>query len=446
MNKVDAFGVWSVVNSIRGYVSVSDYPFVVLPALLLKWAELKNKEEGFEAFKEIYAPSRLAATFGTADSALDVINYLIEIEKCQIDVHGGYLSEVGKYIEQVPTKDFVELLRLISQDDSMNLSDLYDVAKELLCHASKTSGIRGPVANLSCTGVRQLERVCLGLVDSAHEVYDGFSGSGISAIDASDGNGILILKDKNAQEACISEIMCILRGCRAEISVGDSFISGDDKKYDRVVMEPPFGLKSKEYKDMMQGVMPPYFDTDGDLMCLKYAESCLKKDGIAVVLCPPGTLFRGGKAVESRKILTENCIDTVIQLPPNSVYSMAIAPALVVMKSNKDNKDVLFVDASKMFDSDDKIKHDLFLSEANLEVLRSIINNREEKPKLSRVVSLEDIEKREYSLVTAQYINANATDREIVDLKPYQEQYARILAEQKSIDGEFSKILKAYLD
>jgi len=53
--------ILKTLNATRGPLSGADYPFVVLPALILKWMDLKNKEFPVQDYKEIYSPSRLFA-------------------------------------------------------------------------------------------------------------------------------------------------------------------------------------------------------------------------------------------------------------------------------------------------------------------------------------------------------------------------------------------------
>ena len=67
------------------------------------------------------------------------------------------------------------------------------------------------------------------------------------------------------------------------------------------------------------------------------------------ILLPHGVLFRGGKEGEIRRKLIEskNYIDTVIGLPENVFYGTSIPVAVLVLKKNKEKRDIFFIDASK---------------------------------------------------------------------------------------------------
>ena len=71
---------------------------------------------------------------------------------------------------------------------------------------------------------------------------------------------------------------------------------------------------------------------------------------MAIVL-PHGVLFRGAKEGKIREtLLKKNQIDAIIGLPANLFYSTGIPTVVLVLKKNKENKDVLFIDASKNFE------------------------------------------------------------------------------------------------
>lgn len=432
--------VWGLVNSIRGMFVVTDYPYIVLPTLLLKWAELKNREEGFAAYKEIYSPSRLAATYGSTDGAKDVLQYLLDIEKCQDKVLGGYISEVFTHLDMIPAKDFSKILGAVSQIEVDRSEVLYDMARALLQQGSRAFGNKTSQIISSASGVKTIEKIALGQINEKDTLFDGFAGTGVSAIEASDGVGTLILADKNPNMACISEMLCILRECKAEIYVQDSFLSSHRyTSYDKVLIEPPFGVKGKEYKDEEL----PYFEMDVDLMSLKYALNKINSDGVAVVLSPASVLFRNVKsAADTRKALvSDNSIDMVIQLPVGAVTGTAVSTAVLVLKKNKKDDKILFVDASKLLERTDDRKTDMILSAESGELLKSIIDNRKVVEEVSNLVPAKEVADHDYSLVLAQYVNKPLEKREKVDIKALLDKNSQLEIEVSAIDEEFKKNL-----
>ena len=71
---------------------------------------------------------------------------------------------------------------------------------------------------------------------------------------------------------------------------------------------------------------------------------------MAIVL-PHGVLFRGAAEGKIREIIIEkNYLDAVIGLPANLFYGTSIPTTILVLKKNRTNRDVLFIDASNEFE------------------------------------------------------------------------------------------------
>ena len=68
------------------------------------------------------------------------------------------------------------------------------------------------------------------------------------------------------------------------------------------------------------------------------------------IILPHGVLFRGAAEEKIRKKLIEkNLLDAVIGLPAKAFMNTDIPTVLLVLKKNRLNKDILFIDASNEF-------------------------------------------------------------------------------------------------
>ena len=66
-----------------------------------------------------------------------------------------------------------------------------------------------------------------------------------------------------------------------------------------------------------------------------------------IAMCP-GVMYRGGAEQKIRKYLIDNnYIECVIQLPENLFFGTSIATCIMVLKKNKTENNILFIDASK---------------------------------------------------------------------------------------------------
>ena len=69
------------------------------------------------------------------------------------------------------------------------------------------------------------------------------------------------------------------------------------------------------------------------------------------IVLPHGVLFRGGAEGKIRqKLLEQGAIEAIIGLPANLFYSTSIPTVILVLKKDKQDRDVMFIDASKGFE------------------------------------------------------------------------------------------------
>ncbi|MEL1196074.1 N-6 DNA methylase, partial [Staphylococcus epidermidis] len=89
------------------------------------------------------------------------------------------------------------------------------------------------------------------------------------------------------------------------------------------------------------GVLPP--KSKADYAFLLHGYYHLKHSGVMAIVLPHGILFRGAAEGKIRKKLLENgAIDAVIGLPANLFYNTSIPTTIVVLKKDKQDRDVLF--------------------------------------------------------------------------------------------------------
>ena len=86
---------------------------------------------------------------------------------------------------------------------------------------------------------------------------------------------------------------------------------------------------------------------------LTYALDALNETGKAVLVVPHGLLFKTGTALQvRRKLVGNNLVEAVIDLPPHVFYSSKINSAILLLNKAKTHSDVLFVDASDLYEAD----------------------------------------------------------------------------------------------
>ena len=158
---------------------------------------------------------------------------------------------------------------------------------------------------------------------------------------------------------------------------------------------PPFSIKweppatglfiDERFKDVP--ALPP--KSKADYAFLLHIIHLLADDGIAVVLNFPGIAYRGNAEGKIRRyIIEQNWIEKVIHIGGGTFVDTNIATICLVLKKNKTSTDIEFIDDEK---------------------------------KISRVVSLEEVENNEFSLSVSAYVQEETEKIEVDEDKMNEE-------------------------
>ena len=124
-------------------------------------------------------------------------------------------------------------------------------------------------------------------------------------------------------------------------------------------------------------------------------------------------LFRSGKeGIIRESIINENLIDSVILLPSNMLCNTAIQMNLLIIRKNKKDKDILFIDASKYFKKEGRLS---VLTDEYISKIVDIYNRRESEKKFSNLVEVSGVVENDYNLSVQRYVKLE--ERKEIDLK-----------------------------
>lgn len=177
---------------------------------------------------------------------------------------------------------------------------------------------------------------------------------------------------------------------------------------DAVVSNPPYSQKwdprnrEGDPRFSNYGIAPK---SKADLAFLLYDLYHIRPDGIATIVLPHGVLFRGGEEGKIRENLIENNkIDAIIGLPANAFYGTGIATILLILKQNRENTDILIIDASKGFIKDGNKNR---LQEKDIKKIADTYIGRIEEPHYSRRVPKSEILENAYNLNIPRYVDSS---------------------------------------
>src|SRR5699024_3745689 len=124
-----------------------------------------------------------------------------------------------------------------------------------------------------------------------------------------------------------------------------------------------------------------------------------------------GILFRGGAEGTIRQALLENgSIDTVIGLPEKLFFNTGIPTTIVILKKDRQDRDVLFIDASNDFE---KLSNQNKMTEEHVQKIFEAYQNREIIDKYTYVASYDEIVENDFNLNIPRYVDTFEPEPEI---------------------------------
>lgn len=188
----------------------------------------------------------------------------------------------------------------------------------------------------------------------------------------------------------------------------------DEEPFEVIVSNPPYSVKWVGDEDVTL-INDPRFSPAGvlapkgkaDMAFLMHMISWLSPNGTAAVVCFPGIMYRGGAEQKIRKYLIDNnFIDAIIQLPDNLFFGTSISTCIMVMKKNKVDNNILFIDASKEYVKDTNNNR---LSDENIDKILSYCAARADVEYIAKLISYDDIVKAKYNLSVDTYVEKEDT-------------------------------------
>ena len=181
----------------------------------------------------------------------------------------------------------------------------------------------------------------------------------------------------------------------------------------------------------------------------------IRRGGIMAIVLPHGVLFRGdatggmdGEGRIRRNLIENNHIEAIIGMPANIFYGTGIPTIIMVLRREREDSDVLFIDASKGFAKAGK-SNKLMASDIK-RIVDTVAARPQEIKKYARRVTKAEIRKNGYNLNIPRYIDSSeeaetwdiyATmfggipNREIDRLDKYWTAFPRLREDLFSCDG-----------
>ncbi|WP_299977088.1 type I restriction-modification system subunit M [uncultured Pseudoteredinibacter sp.] len=221
--------------------------------------------------------------------------------------------------------------------------------------------------------------------------------------------------------------------------------SGGLLHFDVVTANPPFSLDKWGHEDAAhdqfgrfgRGIPPK---TKGDYAFISHMiETMNPRTGRMGVVVPHGVLFRASTEGKIRtKLIEENLLDTVIGLPEKLFFGTGIPAAILIFKKQKTDKNVLFIDASREFQSG---KNQNQLTPENIQKVVDTYKTRETTDKYSYLATLKEISDNDYNLNIPRYVDTFEEEEEI-DLAAVRTERLALQKQLAVLETEMEEYLK----
>ena len=220
--------------------------------------------------------------------------------------------------------------------------------------------------------------------------------------------------------------------------------------FDVVTANPPFSLDKWGHEDagndpfarFRRGIPPK---TKGDYAFISHMIETLKpgssskQGGRMGVVVPHGVLFRASSEGKIRKqLIDENLLDTVIGLPEKLFFGTGIPAAILIFRKRKTDDKVLFIDASREFQSG---KNQNLLTTDNIQKIVDTYQDRKTVDKYAYLATLEDIQENDYNLNIPRYVDTFEEEEEI-DLMAVRSERLALQNELADLEAEMAGYLK----
>ncbi|HEI8863687.1 TPA: N-6 DNA methylase [Morganella morganii] len=215
-------------------------------------------------------------------------------------------------------------------------------------------------------------------------------------------------------------------------------------QFDVVASNPSLNIIGWNHDDLVRNDygrfnlgFPP--QSKGDYAFILHMISTLKSaTGRMAILVSHGVLFRGGQEESIRKnLISDGLLDAVIGLPDRLLPGTAIPTAILIFRRNKNNSNVVFIDASDMAKP---VKGRNLITNEIIEKVSKCYFERSSIDDFSHVASYDEIQLNDFNLNISRYVKKHE-EQVFVDLERLRQQREELLSTLHELEREMKDFI-----
>ena len=464
--------LWASAEKMRGAVSVSDYKFIVLGLIFLKYIsdsfeekykELVDEGDGLEEERDCYTAENIFYVPKTArweylvEHSKDLnIGEIIDDALILIEKENTSLKNVLPKDYNSPTMRNVNLGELLDLFTNIKVGTKEAIQKDILGRiyeyflgqfAKNELQKGGEFYTPAC-----LVRTMVECIEPFKgKVYDPACGSGgmfiqsMKFVEEHQGNlyniGIYG-QEKNPTTWRLAKMNLAIRSMYGDLGkyAADTFTEDlhKDLKADFILANPPFNLEWDRDKvegdpRWKYGLAPK---NNANYAWLQHMISKLSQNGKMACILANGSLSAGGQEGEIRKrrIEANDLVDCIIAMPTNLFYTVTVPCSIWIINRNKKQKQkTLLINANNLGTMVTRRLREL--SEADIKRIAETYHNYQSNNNYENIkgfcysATTEEIKTNDYVLTPGRYVGVEGSKEETISFEE----------KMKSITSELSK-------
>lgn len=469
--------LWSAANKLRGNISPSDYKYVVLGLIFLKYVSDAFSVRYQEAIDENYDPEDrdwylaenvfwipekarweyLAARAKQPEIGV-LVDKAMEAIECDNPSLKGVLPKdyAREALDKRRLGELIDLFTNIKFDTTSPKDLLGQVYEYFMGMFADSEGKHGGEFYTPRSIVKLLVEM---LEPYNGRVYDPCCGSG----------GMFVWSEKFVKEHAgrtsdiavygqelnettwrLAKMNMAIRGIDANIKRGDTLMDDQlpDLRADYILANPPFNISDWGQEHLQTDPrwkygLPP--KGNANFAWIQHMIYHLGSHGAAGFVLANGSMSSqtGGEGDIRKQLVLNDMVDAIITLPSQLFFNVAIPCCLWFVSNDRTNRHgkVLFVDGRNLGEM--VTRRNRKLTEEDIARVVDTYHDYKntsadyaDRPGFCKVANLEEIKQNDYVLTPGRYVGVEEAEE---DDEPFVEKFARLTAE---LEGQFVKSCK----